>query len=89
MSLIVTLIIGGLAGWLAGTIMRGGGFGIPMNVLIGVVGSVVGNLLLGLLGLSAFGLVGRLIAATLGAIVILYVADYASRRRGGVTARRP
>jgi uncharacterized membrane protein YeaQ/YmgE (transglycosylase-associated protein family) len=81
-SLIVTLIIGGLAGWLAGKIMRGGGFGVLMNIVIGVVGSFVGNAMFWLLGLSATGFIGRLIVATLGAIVLIYLADYLAKRKG-------
>jgi uncharacterized membrane protein YeaQ/YmgE (transglycosylase-associated protein family) len=81
-SLIVTLIIGGLAGWLAGKIMRGGGFGVPMNILIGVIGSFVGNAMFWLLGLSATGVIGRLIVATLGAIILIYLADYLAKRKG-------
>jgi uncharacterized membrane protein YeaQ/YmgE (transglycosylase-associated protein family) len=79
-SLIITLIIGGIAGWLAGKIMRGGGFGVLMNVVIGVAGSFVGTALFWILGLRATGLIGNLIAATLGAIVVLYVADYLGKR---------
>jgi uncharacterized membrane protein YeaQ/YmgE (transglycosylase-associated protein family) len=80
MSLIITLIIGGIAGWLAGKIMRGGGFGVLMNIVIGVIGSFVGTALFWVLGLRATGLIGNLIAATLGAIVVLYVADYLGKR---------
>lgn len=84
MSLIITLIIGGVAGWLAGRIMRGGGFGVLLNVLVGVVGSVIGNAMFWLIGLRATGLIGSLIAATLGAVVLLYVADrLAGRERTG------
>ncbi len=82
MSLIITLIIGGLAGWLAGKIIRGGGFGVLMNIVVGVIGSFVGNAMFWLLGLSATGFIGRLIAATLGAVVLIYVADYLAKRRG-------
>jgi uncharacterized membrane protein YeaQ/YmgE (transglycosylase-associated protein family) len=82
MSLIVTLIIGGLAGWLAGRIMRGGGFGVLMNIVIGVVGSFVGNAMFWLLGLSATGFIGRLIVATLGTVVLIYLADYLAKRKG-------
>ena len=80
MSLIVTLIIGGIAGWLAGRIMRGGGFGVLMNIVIGVVGSFIGNAMFFVLGLRTAGLVGNLIAATLGAIVLLYVAGLLAKR---------
>ena len=80
MSLIITLIIGGIAGWLAGKIMRGGGFGLLMNIVIGVVGSFIGNAMFWLLGLGTRNLIGALIAATLGAIVLLYIADYLGKR---------
>jgi uncharacterized membrane protein YeaQ/YmgE (transglycosylase-associated protein family) len=81
MGFILTLIIGGLAGWLAGKIMRGGGFGVLLNILIGVIGSFIGGSMFWLLGLRATGLIGSLIAATLGAIVLIYLADYLAGRR--------
>ncbi|WP_372609850.1 GlsB/YeaQ/YmgE family stress response membrane protein [Halomonas sp.] len=73
MGLIAWLIIGGLAGWLAGTIMRGGGFGILGNIGVGVVGAVIGGSLFRLLGLQAGGFVGSLVTATAGAVVLLWV----------------
>lgn len=79
-SLIATLVIGGIAGWLAGKIMRGGGFGVLMNIVVGVIGSFVGNAMLWVLGLGARGLIGNIIAATLGAVVVLYVSDYFNKR---------
>ncbi len=85
MSLILTLIIGGIAGWLAGKIMRGGGFGVLMNVVIGVVGSFVGTLIFRLLGLGTTNIIGSLIAATLGAVVVIWVADYVGGRRNRTT----
>jgi uncharacterized membrane protein YeaQ/YmgE (transglycosylase-associated protein family) len=86
MSLILTLVIGGIAGWLAGKIMRGGGFGVLMNVVIGVVGSFVGALIFRLLGLGATNVLGSLIAATVGAVVVIWVADYVGGRRDRTTA---
>lgn len=80
MSVILTLIIGAIAGWLAGKIMRGGGFGPLMNVVIGVVGSFVGSAMFWIVGLKATGLIGSLIGATLGAIVLIYLADYFGKR---------
>lgn len=73
MSLIFWLIIGGLAGWIAGNIMRGGGFGILGNIGVGVVGAVVGGLLFSLLGLSSNGFIGSLVTATVGAVLLLWV----------------
>ena len=81
-TIIFWLIFGAIAGWIAGKIMRGGGFGVLMNIVIGVVGSFVGNAMFWLLGLSATGFIGRLIVATLGAIILIYLADYLAKRKG-------
>ena len=70
-SLIFTLIIGALAGFLAGKVMKGEGFGVIGNIVVGVVGAVLGGFLFGLLGVSADGMIGSLITATIGAIVLL------------------
>ncbi|MCB1672642.1 MAG: GlsB/YeaQ/YmgE family stress response membrane protein [Pseudomonadales bacterium] len=72
-SLIAVLIIGALAGWLAGTLMKGRGFGILGNIVVGIVGAFLGGILFGFLGLSASGLVGSLVTATVGAIVLLFI----------------
>lgn len=48
------IIIGGIAGWLAGKVMRGGGFGVLINVIIGIVGGVIGNWLIGILPFLSF-----------------------------------
>lgn len=74
LGLIMTLVIGGLAGWLAGTIMKGGGFGILLNILLGIIGAVVGDFAFGLLGMSIAGLIGQLISATVGALIVLFIA---------------
>ncbi|GEK72451.1 hypothetical protein HHA04nite_09950 [Halomonas halophila] len=73
MSIIAWLIIGGLAGWIAGNIMRGGGFGLLGNIGVGVVGAVVGGFLFSLLGLQAGGFIGSLVTAIVGAVVLLWV----------------
>jgi len=72
-QLVVFLVIGGVAGWLAGLIMKGGGFGIVGNVVAGVVGAVLGGWLFGVLGISVGGKwVGPLVTATAGAVVLLF-----------------
>ncbi len=73
MGLIAWLIIGGLAGWIAGHIMRGGGFGLLGNIGVGVVGAVIGGFLFSLLGLQAGGFLGSLVTAIVGAVVLLWV----------------
>ena len=72
MSILIFLAIGAVAGWLAGTLMKGGGFGLIGNIVVGIIGSVVGGLLFGLLGLSANGMIGSIVTATVGAIVLLF-----------------
>jgi uncharacterized membrane protein YeaQ/YmgE (transglycosylase-associated protein family) len=67
------LVIGGIAGWLAGKITRGGGFGLFGDIVVGIVGAVVGGYLFGFLGLSSAGLLGALVTATVGAVVLLFV----------------
>lgn len=74
MSFIYFIIIGGIAGWLAGKIMKGGGFGLVMNIVLGIIGSVVGGWIFSLLGMSTDGgTLGSLATALAGAILILYV----------------
>jgi uncharacterized membrane protein YeaQ/YmgE (transglycosylase-associated protein family) len=73
-SLIAFLLIGAVAGWLAGLLMRGGGFGLLGNIVVGIVGAFIGGFLFGLVGLSAgSGLIGSLITAVVGAAVLLFV----------------
>jgi uncharacterized membrane protein YeaQ/YmgE (transglycosylase-associated protein family) len=72
MQFILLLIIGALAGWLAGQIMKGPGFGAIGNIVVGVVGAFIGGLLFRLLGFAAFGLAAQLIMATVGAIILLW-----------------
>src|SRR5690606_2710901 len=75
MNLIWFLIIGGLAGWLAGLIMKGRGFGVLANIGIGIVGSFIGGFLFSLRNLSAQGAVGRMVTATVGAVLLLAIVN--------------
>ena len=72
-GLIIFLLIGAVAGWLAGVIMKGGGFGLVCNIVVGIIGSLIGGWLFGLLGIGAGGLVGSIIAAVVGAIILLAI----------------
>jgi uncharacterized membrane protein YeaQ/YmgE (transglycosylase-associated protein family) len=73
MYLLWQIALGILAGWLAGKIMRGRGFGILIDLLLGIVGSVVGAFVFGLLGLHAYGLIGSIVVATAGAVILLFL----------------
>ncbi len=70
------LIIGLIAGWLAGKIMKGRGFGLLGDLVVGVIGAFVGGFLFSLLGWSSSGLIGSLVAATTGAIVLLFAVGF-------------
>ena len=72
-SLIMVLIIGALAGWLAGKIMKGVGFGVIGNIVVGIVGAFVGGFIFSLLGITAGGLIGSLVTATVGAVALLFL----------------
>ena len=73
-SLVIFILLGALAGWAAGKIMKGSGFGFLTNVILGIVGSVVGGFLFGLLNISANGTIGGIVTAIVGAVIVLYVA---------------
>jgi uncharacterized membrane protein YeaQ/YmgE (transglycosylase-associated protein family) len=70
-GLIWFILIGLCAGWLAGRITKGSGFGLLGNMAVGVVGAVLGGFLFGLLGLKSTSLLGSLVTATVGAIALL------------------
>lgn len=73
LNFILYLLLGALAGFLAGKIMRGGGFGLLVNIIIGIVGGFIGGWLMSLVGISKGGLIWELIVAVLGAVVLLFV----------------
>ena len=69
-DLIIFLVIGAVAGWLAGQIMKGGGFGLVGDIIVGVIGSLIGGWLFGVFGVAVGGLIGSIIAAVVGAIML-------------------
>jgi uncharacterized membrane protein YeaQ/YmgE (transglycosylase-associated protein family) len=72
-SIVMFLIIGAIAGWLAGVVMKGGGFGLIGDIVVGIIGAFIGGWLFGVLGIFAGGLVGAVITAFVGACVLLFV----------------
>lgn len=74
-NLIITLIVGAVAGWLAGLIIKGGGFGLIGNIIVGVIGAFLGNYLFDVLNISIGGeaIIGDLVTAVAGAVVLLFV----------------
>lgn len=72
-STIWLLIIGAVAGWLAGQLVRGHGFGIWVDMIVGVVGAFIGSYLLSAIGIGTYGLIGELIASFVGAVILVMV----------------
>ena len=72
-NLILFLVVGIIAGWLAGKLMKGSGFGLVGDLVVGVIGAFVGGWLFGVLGITAGGTLGRLVTAVVGALVLLYL----------------
>ena len=79
-DLIYFLLIGLAAGWLAGKIMEGHSFGLLGNLVVGVIGAILGGFLFRLVGLLTIGLLGNLISATVGAIVLLFLLQKFGKR---------
>ena len=73
--LIISILIGCLAGFVAGKLMRGGGFGFIVNTVLGIIGGVVGGFLLSLLGITWDNLIGQIGTAIIGAAVIIALAS--------------
>jgi uncharacterized membrane protein YeaQ/YmgE (transglycosylase-associated protein family) len=73
-GIIVWLIIGAIAGWLAGALVKGGGFGLIGDIVVGIVGAIIGGWLAGVLGITiGSGLIASIVTATIGAIILIVV----------------
>lgn len=73
-ALLIILVVGAVAGWLAGLIVKGYGFGLVGNIVVGIVGALIGGWLLPQAGLSlGGGILGAIISATIGAVILLFL----------------
>lgn len=80
MSLLWFLVVGLVAGWLAGVLVKGGGFGLIGDLVVGVLGAVFGGFMFSTFGVSSGGgLVGSLVVATAGAVVLLIIVRLVKR----------
>jgi uncharacterized membrane protein YeaQ/YmgE (transglycosylase-associated protein family) len=75
-SFLVFLILGALAGWISGLIAKGRGFGLPGNIIVGIVGAFLGGFVFRVLGISAYTFLGQLIFAVLGALLFLWLLRF-------------
>jgi uncharacterized membrane protein YeaQ/YmgE (transglycosylase-associated protein family) len=72
--ILIWILVGAVAGWLAGMVVRGGGFGLAGDIVIGIIGAFIGGWLLPRLGVSlGAGILGAIVSATIGAVVLLLI----------------
>ena len=80
MNLVWFLVVGLVAGWLAGNLVKGGGFGLVGDLIVGVIGALLGGFLFSKFGVSlGHGLIGSLVVATVGAVVLLFIGRLIKR----------
>jgi uncharacterized membrane protein YeaQ/YmgE (transglycosylase-associated protein family) len=78
-SLLGWIVLGGLAGWLAGQLTKGHGYGCFGNILLGIIGSLVGGWLFSFIGLRVMGGIGSFIAAVVGAVIVIAISQLFGR----------
>jgi len=72
-GLIYWIVVGLIAGWLAGKVMKGGGYGVLVDIILGILGAIVGGWVFGLLGFQAGGLIAPIIVAFVGAVILVWI----------------
>ena len=86
--MIYTILVGIVAGWLAGQIMKGGGYGLIGDLLLGIVGSWMGGWIFGMLGLwPGGGVIGSIVVSTIGAVALVRLVHFTRRRGQNIDAR--
>jgi uncharacterized membrane protein YeaQ/YmgE (transglycosylase-associated protein family) len=80
MGLILSILIGLVAGYLGSIIFKGSGNGLLMNLLVGLVGGLIGGWVFGLLGIGGGNIIWQLISATLGAIILLWIISLIKKK---------
>ncbi len=78
-GLLLTLLVGAIAGWLAGVIVKGYGFGLIGNIIVGIIGAFIAGFLLPRLGIGVEGVLGSIIFATIGAVILLALVSLVKR----------
>lgn len=79
-SLVILLLVGLIAGWLAGQLTRGRGFGVVLNIVVGVIGAYLGGIIFRAAGVAGHGTLWMIISATIGAMVLVFFINAVRRR---------
>lgn len=72
-DLIYWIVVGLIAGWLAGQVMKGGGYGVVADIILGILGAILGGWVFGLLGVHAGGMIGSIVVAFIGAVILVWI----------------
>ena len=80
--MLVAIIVGIIAGFLAGKIMNGSGYGILMDLVLGLIGGIFGRFILGLVGIGASGIIGAILVATFGSVLLIWLVRWARSNHG-------
>jgi uncharacterized membrane protein YeaQ/YmgE (transglycosylase-associated protein family) len=79
-GLVYWIVVGLIAGWLAGVVMKGGGYGVAVDIALGILGALVGGWVFSMLGLgSAGGLIGGIVVAFVGAVILIMITRVVKR----------
>jgi uncharacterized membrane protein YeaQ/YmgE (transglycosylase-associated protein family) len=79
-NLLYAVIVGLIGGWLAGQVMKGGGYGVLVDIILGILGGIVGSWVFGLLGLHAGGLIGRIVVSFVGAVILVWITRLVKKK---------
>jgi len=80
MNFLEWIVVGLIAGWLAGQLMKGGGYGVLVDIILGILGGILGGWIFGLLGIgSGSGIIGSLIVAFIGAVILVAITRLIKR----------
>jgi uncharacterized membrane protein YeaQ/YmgE (transglycosylase-associated protein family) len=80
MGLIYWILVGLVAGWLAGQVMKGGGYGAVVDIILGILGGIVGGWVFGMLGVwPGGGIIGSIIVAFIGAVILVWISRLLKR----------
>jgi uncharacterized membrane protein YeaQ/YmgE (transglycosylase-associated protein family) len=80
MGIIAWIVVGLVAGWLAGRVMKGGGYGVLVDIILGILGGILGGWIFGMLGIwSGGGIIGSIIVAFIGAVILVAITRLLKR----------
>jgi uncharacterized membrane protein YeaQ/YmgE (transglycosylase-associated protein family) len=83
-GIIAWIIVGLVAGWLTGLVMKGGGYGIVGDLIVGLIGALIGGFVVGLLFQGSVGLIGSIVVAFIGAVILVVILRALTRGRAAV-----